>query len=649
MAIVTIGGGVGMSIGGGAYLYNPVDVATPPSTVDVDNVETVQVVMPAPTLSEGRPVDWTPTSVTRVDWGRLQVVIDGQDVTFFRGAPINVESWQKAEPFGDANAFLQVPQVTMFEDFGSGDLTWLKQWADVEIFRIPPSGSKELVFEGMIASFNASQDADTNNLTVECIGALYQLDLYVRAPKFIEDYLLNEIAIRGQFNLGTRPHLRCNVLHNAAPAASATMSGFITRNTGSWDKALSGYVQGLLSMMRTQSNEQWTMEKIPYRTPSLRVKDTTTTHWTITAGTPGTTMDLMADYAEATNVFYGEGSDEAGTVWRNASVDSGLTNYSPLAQDAAYLDQNTNPDSVRIEDYVTFGGGVSLADAQDAAEQQIDTFSDPGWSGTITLTVDPEEGSRFSIEDGENILVKHFRGTGAAGQLFHIASVEVGFADGTVTLTVDTKGRDYATLLQTLARKGEGNFGPTGKLEISRLSAMTDDLTVPWDYNSGSGYIPTGFRSDSTATIAVPTGTWVIEEFKAATSGTIVKTEIRAYSDANAGTAASQPFHVSFYDQFLGTTDLPADPFVTDAWKPSLDGLSGPPPFILVGWGQEGQRAGYYPGLESDGDAATGVMIDEGSWSFNLRRGEGVLYVAFYQATGSTLYFQGRLTIGVGQ
>jgi hypothetical protein len=64
----------------------------------------------------GRPLadKWVPAE-TRTNWGRLRVMVNNQDVTFYRGVPCQVGGWTTNEPFDDATLSLRFPQITGFE------------------------------------------------------------------------------------------------------------------------------------------------------------------------------------------------------------------------------------------------------------------------------------------------------------------------------------------------------------------------------------------------------------------------------------------------------------------------------------------------------------------------------------------------------
>jgi hypothetical protein len=101
-----------------------------------------------------------------------------------------------------------------------------------------------------------------------------------------------------------------------------------------------------------------------------------------------------------------------------------------------------NPAIPRIEDYIPFGDNVSKNLGRAAAKQIVSRAYPAGRLGTITLTTDPTEKSRYLVGAGDNVLVENFAGTSV---LVHVARRDRNWRDGTVTLTVDEKSRDLLT------------------------------------------------------------------------------------------------------------------------------------------------------------------------------------------------------------
>jgi hypothetical protein len=959
-------------------------------------------------------------SVERSVWGRLQVVIEDTDVTFFRDVPMEVVSWSSGDPFDDATAVFRFPQISPFEKEGVGELSWLRGHSLVDIYVVRPDTSRKKLWEGMVASIEEDLSESSSAITIQCIGALYQLDYYIRTPKNLDDgqERLYEHAIRNEFSPPNPEREamktgRCRIVY----PEGMTDTGWKTKYSGAWENALTGYIQRLLADMvhnpglirepgspeipgtagtnavqdivlapdqppfpwgnsypsaslngtfrlvfrneytpgRNSPNAlrwnstaadvktalqnlstidevnvsglgtaaspwrvtfvgakvrqrpqpamklihddlrhdhskkrvtiiqagetgtpstpavppsdpepwegAWTLMKNRGRIPVLRLRDEATVSWTVHLGAPGVVHSLKSDYSQTPNVFYGEGTDESATTWRNSTVTvdnrgNAVTRHYPLAWDESTYParksvseggEPTDPpplaysdDNVRVEIVQKYGAGVSLLDARRSAEQQVIRESDPGWFGTITLTTDPEEGSRFEIKAGTNLRLKYFKGlsparkeifqelldreifddqfhsipmlrgqfasvlrktlddagatvpstgstffsdvsgahadsinrlaalgivTGfndgtfrpdqaikrdemarylvkayewasgetltatynhfndsmgtsevsrtfvneaiendlvtmypnrsyyprqeatrleagesmyllnsaldgdmledAEGLFLHIAQAEVNFESGSVTLTVDSKSRDLATLAQLIERTKDENKNPAKMLMVNRESGSTDDTKFPWDYNAGSGSIPKQSRAARHGTL--PRGTpsanpdwfvyvngangstwkrWTIVPVVAAGKGSVQRTEIRAYNSS--GQPLAIPFHVGVYSLYITEYSMPQFPFQPGAFSQpadSGDALSGYDPSAVVLWGQQGQRAGYWPGLESEGNPVTGILIDEGTWQFQLPEGENVLWVAFYAEVNA--WFQGRFYHGV--
>ena len=795
-------------------------------------------------------MSWEPV-VAVGRWGRLQIVIDGRDVTFFRDIPTEILSWSSGDPFDDASLIIRFPQISPFEELGKDEIDWLDGHRLVDLYLVRPDETKKKLWEGMIASIDEDTTDTDSSITAQCIGALYQLDYYVRAPKNLsEDQArLYERAIADEFYPPSdKVALRTSRCRVEYPDGMED-SGFITRYSGGWEKTLTQYIQRLLAdmvhnpgFMREPGSEEipptpginavqevvldpepppwpwgstypsatlngtfalefrglwttglrwdstasdvkarlqalsnidevnvtgsgtnnspwriefvgskvrqrkqprmkldhsdlrhnhpttrvtiiehgeegddgepavppsdpdpwegaWTLMKNNGRIPVLKLRDEETVDWTVTVGQPGVSHSLKSDFSQTPNVIFGEGTDESATTWRNSTVEvtgsaETITRHHPLAwdervhparKDQSETGEETDPppeefseDHVRVEIIQKYGSGVSLLDAKRSADQQIQRESSPGWFGTITLSSDPQEGSRFEIKAGTNLLLRHFRkhvpkneddplpDPEEQGIVLHVAQAEVNFDNGTVDLTVDSKARDLATLAQLIERTKSENQNPAKMLMVNRESSRTDDTKFPWDYNAGSGSLTTesmaARRSDESLPIGRPditperfvfvNGThhdpfkrWGIVSMVAAGKGTISRSEVRAFNEF--GQPLEIPFHVGIYQEEISAYAMPLHPFQEGVWTPDpKEALTGFDPTAAVLWGQGGQRAGYWPGLESEGNPPTGIMIDEGTWQFEVSSlGTSVLWVAIYAEVDA--YFQGRFFHGV--
>src|ERR1700722_10609051 len=120
-------------------------VVVPPTGLTDVNLQRVSAVFPAPTLdSNSLPVDWVPTSTIEEDWGRYQIVVGEVDVTFFRGFATQLGDMSWAEPFGDDTADIIFPQISPWDELGTGDLAWCVPGANVEIYKVEPDGTVDV-------------------------------------------------------------------------------------------------------------------------------------------------------------------------------------------------------------------------------------------------------------------------------------------------------------------------------------------------------------------------------------------------------------------------------------------------------------------------------------------------------------------------
>lgn len=287
-----------------------------------------------------------------------------------------------------------------------------------------------------------------------------------------------------------------------------------------------------------------------------------------------------------------------------------------------YFDKNT----VRVETYENYGEGINKGDSTISARSRLKKDTQyPGWYGTIVLKTDPEEGSRFDIRAGENILYKNYRGEDVK---LHISAARISPGDMSVTLTVDSNSRDAMTLANILMREKETN--DPGSIRTRRASAakQSEDRTVVWDCENGAGVIP---RHGITG------GLWNVLKIPVGEFGEVVQTDIR-----NEATAAMS---AAIFDRPITANELAAlgSPSDEDYWKnfPEYKGL-------IISWGGFENMAGYYPGRQSDEDPKTGVLIDRASWVYWTTEAPWI-WVALW--CEQTTWIEGRLypgTEGVG-
>lgn len=448
---------------------------------------------------------------------------------------------------------------------------------------------------------------------------------------------------------------------------------------------------------------QWTMMKYDGRRPVVKTKNTWTTHWTATVGTPGIKHSLTRDRTQMPNTFYGEGIDPTGCKWRNTKYpnfntsaswvppqwpgyyistvsnarSAGVTTWQqrmrqngwPLTVDGVYdaydadicrfmqfhaglvtdgvvgpqtwaftfepgsdagdldsayiapltIDERVEPfrysasgstigrnpkfdkKIMRIESYTNYGDKSSLREARISAINEKVRNQDPGYYGNITLSVDPEQGSRFEIKAGQNIEYKGYRGQNL---LFHITEAQIDLQGMTVSLTVDTRARDQQTVAAMIERDrvaGEPVGTPT---RPSNSTGRQVEDKVVFDCESAAGYVPF---------FVAPGRLWTVTRIPLGEVGSIAKTEFEAKNQDTL-------FSFAVFDRKITPNDLQnlgGNPLDNEKYWQNFPENRG----LMISWGQQGQMCGYYPGQqpsegEEEPDPWTGRITDGSGWQF---------------------------------
>lgn len=302
-------------------------------------------------------------------------------------------------------------------------------------------------------------------------------------------------------------------------------TGFSNRNTGQFDAALTGYIQALLGTMFTakdsynagleNAGKQWTIlmnqrgnpSAPPFasRTPVLQVRDPDREPDVyVWYGQPGVSGRFSQDGSSTSNIVFGQGVGIDGIQWKRMNIigiDAEETEFVPLAYGVGiwpYSEANKQSLLNPREKYFSFPQGIGQAEAYSVARQWILRDADPGYSGSLTLEVDPltmadANFSRWMLRPGMTILVRGFAGTFRNPirlyNKFHIAEVTLNPQEGTVDLRLDTKYRDLLTLEEAQAALRDP-LTPIKALRVNQRSALIDDIGYQWNYAQGSGFIP---------------------------------------------------------------------------------------------------------------------------------------------------------------
>lgn len=699
------------------FQTNPPVVPPPPTVID-DSAGTVYLrqvnqVYPAPSLLNGVPQNWAPTSTTVADWGRLRVLIGGVDMTFFRGVPCLVENLTISDPFGDRTATLTFPQITPFDQIKS----IIPEYAEIRIERVHPDEvTTSPLWDGFVVGYDASSGMGA---TIECAGSFYYFDLRVTLPLYAK--IIDDAAhfIRDSANL-----LIAVSGANLTPVNSIE-TGYVFAQGSIGKSIVTEEWRSYLTAARTDLNNLWTMT-CHDRTPIITKNHPTAVHYQVRVGQPGVEAELSQDLIVANSIL-GEGIDDDGCFWRNSrypgfsdsppefpgititvGATDGTTNggvstwqarmrsvgypvtmtgtytehdaeqtrqfqriagvgingmVGPVTWNAAFQPgMNTNamdaafilplwslpavefvtrsadgsitglnpafdPSIPMINQYINFGQGVPRVAAINSARRMVfDEWEvgEKGWVGRITLKVDPESGSRWSIRAGQNIRLRGFQNQ---DMLFHIGDVTMDFESQSVTLTVDSKFRDILEIHEVIERNKLAKEDFASRVTIGRRQSETiEDRVAVWDCESMAGVIPrTGLFA----------GFWHVIRVPAAEFGEIVGTELRADHKCT--------LSMGVFDSpiFPSTLQNHGQPERENFWEDMPEEWG-----CLIGWGGEGQMGGYHPGRQSnEDDPLTGVLIDRASWYYKSRHSPW-LWVALW--AGEDTFVQGRLYPGPG-
>lgn len=268
------------------------------------------------------------TTLVSETYGRKRVTVAGQDVTFFRRVPLELKNWSRSEPFGWDTCGFYLRAATLWETWGSGDLAWLYEGADVTVEHVNPDGTLRSGlpdFDGEISTIRPVQTEDSYGFDVTCIGILKTADNWVHTPPV---YLPDD-----EHDIGTRiPHVLDHHQQRKYAAIPYVTTGITTRKLGSLEQSPLGFAAELLADATTDDGtSQWTLMPTGYRQFGMMLKDTSTRHYTISLGQPGLdTSDLEDDLADHTTCIYAEWTTPDGCRCRNTKYPNLHPDTTPL-------------------------------------------------------------------------------------------------------------------------------------------------------------------------------------------------------------------------------------------------------------------------------------------------------------------------------
>lgn len=346
------------------------------------------------------------------------------------------------------------------------------------------------------------------------------------------------------------------------------------------------------------------------------------------------------------------------TVWSSGTGYTDLSSgyFRPLAEvseSQPYLFSangdvtGSNPDfdhRLRVERVISFSDGISKSRARTYARRLLRNASQTYglWTGTVTLTMDPEERSRLDIREGGYINLVTPDGYGT---YLYIAGITIGFeTEGCpVTLTVSRTDFDLSDLSARIDRDREAKTDPAKAFYALRnRPARPFRSVVGWDKESGAGIIqPTTLTANQ----------WNVMRFVGSERGSI-----GAISATTSGTACA--FAIAMFGGSVSTSSIAAvvsNPLGTVAggydshWAIPANGSALEAMSFIEAWGSYGEAAGYWPGAQSVGTAlnagtVTGRMVDSLAWDF-VSADPPFLWAAVYPTSNCTFKATARILI----
>jgi peptidoglycan hydrolase-like protein with peptidoglycan-binding domain len=328
---------------GEGFVDVTVPVAPEPPTIRAAPIRVVVDTLPAADVNAGTVQPMTPTVLRDTEWGRVRVVVSGEDVTYLRDKPTQVVDYQLLDPYGYGPATLRFPQVTFWElpDFGTGGLRWLTKNAQVRIQNVHAGQGRDLIWFGHIDAFDFDDDGA---LLCDCSGELIgRMDKTIRTQRLIR-------IVR---DAGHMAHNALAIPSKAyrlkGSAEDWSRTGTPMENTGGGMGTNLAFLDYLLANMTDQDLQPWTIlpTAADPRTFNLTERDQTTTHATVYLGARGVQARLRDDQLEQPTREFGEGVAPNGARWRNAV-------YPNLWDET--------PPEYPFTDGRTFGAGTSDAD-----------------------------------------------------------------------------------------------------------------------------------------------------------------------------------------------------------------------------------------------------------------------------------------------
>lgn len=309
---------------------------------------------------------------------RQRIVVDGIDVTYFRGGITPDVTYTLLEPLLYGPATLDVPQVSAcFERLGVGDLSWLRPGAPVEVQRALDDEVVSTDWKGVVVAF----DTNGRNLSVELGGEVSgRAALRDRQPVIfprVNDLGRQMADVITDLGLPFFPHL-------------GPVTGIEAMTTGGVGHL--EHIQALVAKAWTRAGRHWTiMPDESTGAYEAHRKDDETIHATAFIDDAKTVANLRRDISEEPNRIFVTGVTPQGQRIR-FGVYPGLV-QGPTPDFPGHMEMGDSGDGVRLLiGKLHAMGYLKLVDAAGGYDQdvydavvalQIDAgLFDDGFTGT---------------------------------------------------------------------------------------------------------------------------------------------------------------------------------------------------------------------------------------------------------------------------
>ena len=290
-------------------------------------------------------------------WGSFRLIVDGHDVTRFRGVPAQIGGYQLTEPYSFGPADFAFPQIPTMETPGVGDIAWLRNEAPARLVQVDEAGTRvRTVWRGFVSALQAERESWAIHCDGELSGRLAVRDKHPELMQWTKD--VSQLLADAIRTAGMRP----------SPSRGLD-TGIEIKPQGGADSWLS-HADRLLSLAQQGGGDQLTIRWASGTTYEQVWKDRATVAGTVFNGAAGVALDVVDDLTERPTAIYGMGRSPEGMLWDNARF-PGVVQGDPPAFPGLLEEDDTGQDVRVLQDRLI---GAGYLDRDDAADTTTATF-----------------------------------------------------------------------------------------------------------------------------------------------------------------------------------------------------------------------------------------------------------------------------------